>query len=118
VSDWLVGALLLWAASVAGAVWWGYERGQEHELAIQAREDRAAAVATGAAASAAARAIAKIDVKQVTIRQQLEREVREKTVFRDCHSGHDAVRLLNALPAIDPASAPFGGELPASGAAR
>lgn len=111
----------LWLASVATAGWLAYGAGRNAELATQAREDRASAVATQAAASAAAAAISKIEVKNVQIRQPLETIVRTEEVFRDCHSGPAAVQLLNATPGIaatSTASAPGGGQLPAAGASR
>jgi len=110
---------IAWVASIGAAGWIAYGAGKDHETAIQAREDRAVAIATDAAASAAAGAIARIEIKQVTIRQQLEREVREKTVFRDCRAGDDVVRMLNAAAgAASAASAAGDGQLPRSGAAR
>lgn len=111
----------LWLASVAAAGWWAYGAGRNAELATQVREDRVAAVATQAAASAAAGAISKIEVKNVTVRQQLEREIQTHEVYRDCRSGPAAVGLLNATPGIAaaaPASAPGGGQLPGAGASR
>ncbi len=113
----LLASGLVWAASLAGTAWWFYDAGRSAELATQAREERAALVASDAAASAAAAAIAKIEVKHVTVRQQLEREVNTREVFRECRSGADAVRMLNAAPGIAPAaSAAGGGQLPAAGA--
>lgn len=116
----LLGAGVLWVASLAAAGWWAYGAGQDAEIATQAREDKAAAVATQAAASAAAAAISKIEVRNVTIRQPLETIVRTEQVFRDCRSGPDALRLLNATPGIAPPQPqpPGGGELPAVGPAR
>lgn len=116
----LLGAGVLWVASLATAGWWCYGAGQDAEIATQAREDKAAAIATQAAASAAATAISKIEVKNVQIRQPLETIVRTEQVFRECRSGPDAVRLLNSTAGIVPGatSAPGGGELPAAGAAR
>ncbi len=111
----------LWLGSVATAGWWAYGAGRDSELAAQAREDRAAAVATQAAASAAAAAISKIEVKNVQIRQPLETIVRTEEVFRDCRSGPAALGLLNATPGITSAasaSASGGGQLPAAGASR
>lgn len=111
----------LWLASVVAAGWWAYGAGKNAELATQAREDRAAAVATEAAARAAASAISKIEVKHVTLRQQLEREVQTREVFRECRSGPAAVGMLNASPGIAAASAassPGGGQLPGIGATR
>lgn len=116
----LLGAGVLWVASVAAASWWAYGAGQDAEIATQAREDKAASLATQAAASAAAAAISKIEVRNVTVNKALEREVLTREVFRDCRSGAASVQLLNATPGIatGAASAPGGGELPAAGAAR
>ncbi len=106
----LLAGLGIWAASVLGAGWWAYGAGKDSEIATQAREDRAAAVATEAATSAAATAISKIEVKNVQIRQPLETIIRTEKVFQDCRSGPNAVRLLNATPGIAPAaSAPGDG---------
>ena len=106
--------VVLWGASAAGAFFYGQRVGADHEIAASARDDKIATEANEAAARAVASAVARIDVKQVTIRQELEREVHEKVVFRDCHSGDNAVRMLNSLPAVAP-SAAGSGELPASG---
>ena len=114
---WL-GAGLVWVASIAAAGWWAYGAGQDSELATKAREDRTAAIATESAASAAAAAINRIEVKHVTVRQQLEREVIDRPVYRDCRSGPDAVGLFNsAIPASAAEPGPGGGELPATDAA-
>ena len=112
--------VLAWGASVAGAAHWAYGAGKYAELATQAREAHMAQVATDAAANAAAHAISKIDVKHVTIRSALEREIQTREVFRDCRSGADAVRLLNSAPGIAKASsapAAGSGELPRTGPA-
>ena len=115
----LLGGVLLWVASIAAAGAWSYNAGKDAEIATQAREDRAAAVATQAAASAAAHAISQIEVRNVTIRQPLETIVRTEQVFRDCRSGPDAQRLLNSTPGVAPAASAAGdGQLPASGAAH
>lgn len=109
---------LLWVASIAAAGWWAYGAGKDSELATQAREDRTALVASEAAASAAAAAINQIEVKHVTVRQQLEREVIDRPVYRDCRSGDDVVRLFNStIPGAAAVAAPGGGELPATDAA-
>lgn len=105
---------LLWVASIAAAGWWAYGAGKDSELATQAREDRTAAIATESAASAAAAAINRIEVKHVTVRQQLEREVIDRPVYRDCRSGPDAVSLFNStIPGTVAEHAPGGGQLPA-----
>lgn len=109
---------LLWVASVAAAGWLAYGAGKDSELATQAREDRAAVVASEAAASAAAAAINKIEVKHVTVTQALQREVVDRPVYRDCRSGPDAVGMFNStIPAAAAEPGPGGGQLPAQDAA-
>lgn len=111
----LLAGVILWGVSLAGVGWRAYVAGQEHELATQAREDRAVAVASDAAASAAAHAISKIKVQHRTVQQEIQREVVEKPVFRDCRSGPDAVRLLNStIPSYKPE--PAGSGVPATDA--
>lgn len=44
----------------------------------------------------AADAIAGITINNTTIRQTLEREIHEKTVYRDCRHDADGLRLINA----------------------
>jgi hypothetical protein len=104
-----------WAVSLAGASYWAYGAGQDKEIAAQARESKASVQAAEIAARVSAEAIAKIEVRNVTVRQALEREVITRDIYRDCRTGPDAVRLLNsttgiAQPAAQPAS---GGKLPA-----
>jgi hypothetical protein len=121
LNPWLLLALVIgWGASVAGAGFWAYGAGQNKCEAEAARDEHVAQVASAAAAASAAEAISKIEIKTTTIRQATERIVRENTVFRDCRSGPDAVRLLNSLPAVAASGAVSAdrGELPASGAAR
>jgi uncharacterized protein HemX len=103
----------LWAASALGSGWWAYGAGRDAEIATQAREAKASQASRDAALQAAAKAIARIEVKNVTIRQPLETIVRTEQVFRDCRSGPDAVRLLNSTPGIAAAASAAGdGKLP------
>ena len=110
---------ICWAASLATTAWWAYGAGQDHEVAARSREDRAAGAAAQIAATAAADAISKIEVKHVTVRQELEREIRTREVFRDCRSGPGPVGLFNAaIPGAGPASAADPFQLPAADPAR
>lgn len=113
----LLGGSVAWAASVAGAFFYGQGIGEDRETAARAREDQVAAIATEAAASAAAHAISRLEVKHTTVRQTLEKEVHEKTVYRDCRSGPDAVRVFNSTIPADPAASAVGGQLPTADAA-
>lgn len=101
----LAGGLLALIAAFGGG-WW---TGGQVEQAAQAREDRVAAVATEAAASSAADAISRIKVQHRTVQQEIQREVVEKPVFRDCRSGPNAVRLFNStIPGYKPELAGSG----------
>jgi hypothetical protein len=107
----LLAVCIGWAASIGAAGYWAYGAGQDKCIAEQARDVAVAQIAS----EAAAEAIAKIKVQNTTIRQTLEKEVRENTIYRDCRSGPGPVGVLNATPGIaKAASAP--GELPRTGA--
>lgn len=60
------------------------------------------------ALDASAKAIAKLDVKQVTIRQEVQTRVIEKPVYRDCRHDPAAYRLLNSALTDAPISAGSG----------
>jgi hypothetical protein len=114
----LLGVIALWAGTIAGTAAFFYEAGQDSEIADQAEVEKARDDTRAIAAAAVASGIANMEVKHVTIRQQLQTEVRTREVFRDCRSGPDAVRMLNDSPAIakPAAGAASGGELPTTGA--
>lgn len=106
---------LLAAAAVAGAYLQGRSDGRAVCQAEDARDQRVVALATEAAASATAAEIARIRVNHVTVRQEVEREVRENVVYRDCSHGVDQLHRINA--ALTGASAPQpagGSQLPAA----
>lgn len=120
---WAAGAALLVVTAVAGDHF-GYVRGRdkvlaERSLALSAeiRDMHVAAVASQAAASAAADAISRIEVRNVTLRQQMQTRIVERPVFRDCRSGDDLRVLFNsAIPgaaASEPAGAAASGVVPA-----
>jgi hypothetical protein len=94
--------------------------GRDAEIADQSRVERAVAAAGAEAASAVAAAVPKIQVRNTTIRQTLEKEVHERPVYRDCVADPAARQLLNDTIGAPPAgaSAPRAGELPAFGPAR
>jgi hypothetical protein len=112
---WLVG-LIAAIAATGGAYLQGRSDGGNRCQADQAREERVAQIAGAAAAASAAEAISRIEVKHATIRQTLQREIIEKPVYRDCHSGMDAVGVFNSaiLPATAASSTTDPRELPAA----
>jgi hypothetical protein len=107
------------AAGLAGAggIWYGIELGREREAA---ERDRIATVERSVrdeAMAGAAAAIAANRPRNVTIRQETEREIKTNVVYRDCVHSADQLQRINA--ALTGAGVAAGrGELPASDAAR
>lgn len=85
-----------WVASVAGAGWFAYGAGQDSEIATQAREHKVAQIATDAAAKAAADAISKIKIQHRTVQQEVQREISERVVYRECVHSPEQLQRLNA----------------------
>lgn len=114
----LLGGLLTLLGATGGAYWQGRHDGKSECLAETARDTVVAQIASDAAASAAADAISKITVTHRTIRQELQRDIVEKPVYRDpdCRTGADSLQRFNsAIPgAAQPGADP--GKLPASDA--
>lgn len=114
--SYLVAALAFVLCNV-GAYFYGRSDGKEIEAASQMREARVVQIATDAANKTTAAAIAKIEVKQVTIRQRVEKEIYEKPIYRECRHSDVVLRDINqaltngAKPASD-------SELPVSDSAR
>lgn len=106
----ILGALLVGA--IAGAYVKGRSDGKALILAQQAREDQIRFETLQLAQQAAAEEIAKIEVKNVTIRQKLETEIREKPVYRDCLADQRVLDTVNEAITGDIAVGPS--ELPAA----
>lgn len=90
----LLAAGLAWAASNAGAYWFGRSDGVALESGARAREERSEQRAIDAATVAAADAIASLKVRYVPIREKAEAVIREVPQYRDCV--HDD-RVLDAV---------------------
>lgn len=103
---------LAFCVAVGGSYVKGRADGKAIEEAAVAREERIATASREAAMKAAAEAIAGIEVKNVTIRQTLEKEIHEKPVYRDCRHSPDGLRSIN--DALSGAVRAGGGELPAA----
>ena len=100
---------LLGAILAAGAG--GFKLGVDHEFASQAREDEHIAQAVDAATAVAAKAIGELRPKYTTIQNEVIRDVKTNTVYRDCKLSDDGMRLANqALNAGT--AAPGSGKLP------
>ncbi len=111
--------VVLWGSTLGGTGYWFYQAGKEHELATQAREDKAAAVATAAAASAVVAGVAKQRPRNTTIRQEAEREIRTETRYVDCrHSPEQLRRIDEALTGKPREPATADGAVPGASAPR
>jgi len=112
----LLAAGALAVAAVVGAFFYGQEIGAQGEIAKQAGIDNAVRETREAAQQGAADAIAKLKPRNVTIRQELEREIQTNTVYRECRVPASGVRLANEALTGRPEPA-GGGELPRADAA-
>lgn len=112
----LLGIVLAVGAMVGGAYWQGRQDGANAELATQAREEKVQAWANDAAASAIADAVPRITVRHQTVRQEVEREIRDNPVYlrADCDTGPDSLRLFNSTIPGGAADPPHPGAVPAS----
>lgn len=95
-------------AAVIGAFLYGRHTGKESSEAATARDERIAQVAYEAGQRGAAGEIQKIEVKNVIIKQELEKQVFTETVYRDCKHTPAALGLLNDALAGPPAQSPGG----------
>lgn len=113
----VLAALVAAGLAGAGGVWYGVGLGREREAA---ERDRIATVERSVrdeAMAGAAAAIAANRPRNVTIRQETQREIQTNTVYRDCVHSAEQLRRINAALAGGGVAA-RGGELPASDPAR
>ena len=89
------GGVLASVLAFGGGTAFGIGLGEDREFAKRAREDTIVANVSQAAQVAAAAAIAKNRPRNVTIRQETEREIQTRTEYRDCRHGPDGVQLVN-----------------------
>ena len=82
---------LVMAVLVAIGAAGGWKVANDHRDALELAE----AKGKSDALTATAAAIAKIDVKNVTIKQKLETQVRESIVYRDCKNTPEVMKTIN-----------------------
>jgi hypothetical protein len=101
------------AGIVSGAYVKGRADGRAVEIAQRVTLEEVAKTAREAAMAGAAEKIAAIEVRHVTVRQQLETQIREKPVYRDCFADQRVLDTVNEAITGNPATG--SGELPAAG---
>lgn len=111
----ILAVVLFYVASVGGAGWKGYALGIEHQVAAEAEARQDYEKGRDAALQAAAQELAKLDIKQVTIRQKAETITREVPVYTDCKHDDRTMRLLNDALAPPGAESPGDGSVPNTG---
>ena len=89
-------AVVLAVLAAGGAYWQGRQDGQATAEAAAAREERLVRQAGEASATAAAQAIARIQVRHTTIRQEVEREIQVRPEYRDCRHAFEQLQRINA----------------------
>lgn len=87
----LLGVLMAFTAGV----WCGRGIGETAEYAKRKREEAIIQGVQDAATTAAANEIAKIKPRNVTIRQEVEREIHTNTVYRDARHTSASMQLIN-----------------------
>lgn len=87
--------ILALAASHGAVAFRAYQAGQDNVTAEQAKIEKIIEETRDVAINGAAEAIAKIEVRNVTIRQKAETITREVPVYRDCRHDADGLRLVN-----------------------
>lgn len=102
--------------AVMGAGWGGFRLGVDHQVASEVEKRQLVAEAVDAANNAAATAISKIVVRNSTIRQEVEREIRTNTVYADCRHSDAGLLGVNAALAGPQAVTPSDRQLPGADA--
>lgn len=111
INPYAIAATALAGVTLFGA---GYYKGTIGEMERQSKVEQVVRDSRAAMLETAADAIAGIEVKHVTIRQQATREVIRDPVYRDCSNTAEFMQLLNGARGF-PDWQPFvPGELPAA----
>jgi len=90
----------------------GFKLGMDHQKAAEADKKELIAEAVDAANATSAQAISKLKIKNTTITNEVQHEVRTNTIYGDCHNTPSSLQSINA--ALDPSStySPDEGKLP------
>ena len=104
--------------ALGGTAFQAYRMGQDSVIADNARAEKLITQVRDEAKQGAADAIAKIDIKQVTIQGRLQKEIQTNTVYRDCAHSPDGLRSINdALTNTDSGSS-SDSKLPQTGSVK
>lgn len=97
LNPWVIGGVVALLVASHGYVGLkAYKAGQDKVVAETARLIDNEVRVRDAAIAGASEAIARLEVRNVTIRQKAETIVREREVYRDCKMGADLLTLVDA----------------------
>lgn len=113
----ILAAILATMLAGAGGVWYGMGLGRDQLVAEQAKEAKIAADTRELAMQGAAAAIAANKPKNVTIKQEVQREIQTNTIYAECRHSDEQLQRLNAALTGDEAGPAGGGLVPKAGAA-
>lgn len=111
-------ALLAFIGVLGGTAFKSYEMGRDSVIADNAKTEALITKVRDDAKLGAADAIAKIEIKQVTIQGRLQKEIQTNTVYRDCVHSPDGMRSINDALTNTDSGPSSGGQLPASSPAK
>jgi hypothetical protein len=96
MNPWLIiGSLVINILMTGAAYKFGYDNGENKIKASQIAENDLIAKVEERARLGAANEIAKIQLKQTTIYNKVQKEVQTNTVYRECKHTADGLRSLN-----------------------
>lgn len=95
----IAGGAVVVCALIIASFFYGQHVGKAEQIAGEAKQDAIVSAVKDAALTSAADAIAKIRITQTTIKQEVEHEIREVAVYRDCVNTPNVERLLDAARA-------------------
>lgn len=104
----IAGGAVAVCALIIASFFYGQSVGKAQQIAGEVKQDAIVEAVTTAALTSAAMAIAKIQIKQTTIKQEVEHDIRENIVYRDCTNNSDVERLLNSARANGAIAEPVG----------
>lgn len=106
------------AVAVAGAFWYGTSVGEAQCQAQQKSVETVAREVKDAAQAGAAEAIAKLKPRNVTITNEVQREIQTHTVYSDCRNTAVGLRGINEALTGQRAEPTGDQQLPRAGATR
>lgn len=104
----IAGGAVAVCALIIASFFYGQHVGKAEQIAGEVKQDAIVSAVKDAALTSAADAIAKIRITQTTIKQEVEHDIREIPVYRDCVNTPDVERLLDAARANRPITEPVG----------